>query len=63
MVDEIIEEIMYYKTSINSLISTIIEILPEKAQEAVEILNQFDPEKFTMLQDFAKSINGDREIQ
>lgn len=61
--DEIIEETMYFRTSLPSLLNDIITTLPEKAKDAVEALNNFDPEKYQELIAFAKSVNGDREIQ
>ena len=45
------------------MISNIINTLPEKAQEAVDALNNFDPDKYKMVQEFAKSANGGRDIQ
>lgn len=60
---EMIDEKSYYNTSTSALIASLINDLPRKAQEAVEALNQFDPDKFKMVQDFAKAANGNREIQ
>ena len=52
-----------YKKSPSAMISNIINTLPEKAQEAVDALNNFDPDKYKMVQEFAKSANGGRDIQ
>lgn len=61
--DELIEERMRYSLSSAAMISNVINTLPEKAQEAVNALNGFDPDKFKAVQDFAKAANGGRDIQ
>lgn len=61
--DELIEERMRYSLSSAAMISNVINTLPEKAQEAVDALNGFDPDKFKAVQDFAKAANGGRDIQ
>lgn len=62
-IEELISSKSYYNTSASALISSIIRDLPKNAQDAVNILNQFDPNKFKMVQEFAKAANGNREIQ
>lgn len=62
-IEELISSKSYYNTSASALISSIIKDLPKNAQEAVDALNQFDPDKFKMVQEFAKAANGNREIQ
>lgn len=62
-IEELISSKSYYNTSASALISSIIRDLPKNAQEAVDALNQFDPNKFKMVQEFAKAANGNREIQ
>lgn len=61
--DEIINLSMTYKISAGAMVSNLIEKLPEKTQEAVNILNTFDPDKFQLVQDFAKAANAGRDIQ
>lgn len=61
--DELIEERMRYSLSSAAMISNVINTLPERAQEAVDALNGFDPDKFKAVQDFAKAANGGRDIQ
>ena len=61
--DELIEEKMRYSLSSAAMISNVINTLPEKAQEAVEVLNGFDPDKYKAVQDFARAANGGRDIQ
>lgn len=62
-IDELIGLKSSYDTSASALISSLIKDLPKNAQDAVNILNQFDPDKFKMVQDFAKAANGNRDIQ
>ena len=61
--DELIEEKMRYSLSSAAMISNVINTLPEKAQEAVDALNGFDPDKYKAVQDFARAANGGRDIQ
>jgi len=61
--NELMDLTFEYKKSSSAMISNIIETLPDKAQEAVDVLNNFDPEKFQLVQDFAKAANGGRDIQ
>ena len=61
--NELMDLTFEYKKSSSAMISNIIETLPDKTQEAVDALNNFDPEKFQLVQDFAKAANGGRDIQ
>ena len=61
--NETIELSMRYSTSMGAMVSSIIDDLPSKAQEAVDILNNFDPNQFKAVQDFAKAANGGRDIK
>ena len=61
--DELIKEKMRYSLSSAAMISNVINTLPEKAQEAVDALNGFDPDKYKAVQDFARAANGGRDIQ
>lgn len=61
--EDLIEQKNYHDSSAGAVINSIIKDLPKNAQSAVDILNKFDPDKFKMVQDFAKAANGNREIQ
>ena len=61
--NELMELETSYRASASAMISNIIDTLPDKAQEAVEALNSFDPDKYKAVQDFAKAANGGRDIQ
>lgn len=50
------------KRSAVGLIQSIINDLPSQAQAAMDIVNNFDKEKFQNVVDFAKAANGGRDI-
>ena len=45
-----------------SILSTFVTDLPEQANAALKIVNEFDPQKFGAVTDFAKALNGGRSI-
>lgn len=51
-----------YSHSAAALLQTVIQDLPKNAQAAADIVNNFDPEKYQNVIDFAKHANGDRPI-
>jgi len=51
-------DILNYQNTLTGLISSIIENLPLKAEEMQKIVENFDPEKFQNVLNFAKSANG-----
>lgn len=51
-----------YSTTAAALIKSIITDLPTQAQAAMDIVNNFDPDKFQAVKDFAIAANGGREI-
>lgn len=63
---EYLDEIVVTKTKFNrsvvSLIGTLINDLPSQAQAAMDIVNNFDKEKFQNVIEFAKAANGGRDI-
>lgn len=61
-VNDCIDDYMKYKTSAAALLQSVITDLPSSAQAAAEIVNNFDPEKYKAVVDFAKAANGDRPI-
>ena len=56
------QDIYQYKNSIGGIISTTIDQLPARAEQLSEIVENFDPEKFKNVIDFAKAANGGRPI-
>ena len=61
--DEQEADILTYKNTFSGAATEIIENLPLRAEEMQTIVNTFDPEKFQNVLDFAKSVNGGREIK
>ena len=51
-----------YNKSFMSILSTFINDLPEQVDAAMKIVDEFDPEKFSAVTDFAKALNGGRAI-
>ena len=51
-----------YKMSVNATLQSFVENLPENAAAAAEIVDNFDPEKYKAVVDFAKAANGGRDI-
>lgn len=51
-----------YKKSFISVLSTFIDNVPKQMEEALKIVDEFDPEKFGAVTDFAKALNGGRAI-
>ena len=56
--EEEIEVKQRYDLSISGLISKVINELPANAEAAMKIVENFDPEKFSNVLEFAKSINN-----
>lgn len=61
--NEYMESELKYSTTAAALIKNIITDLPTQAQAAMDIVNQFDPDKFAAVRDFAKAANGGRDIE
>lgn len=52
----------HYKSSVSALLQTVIHDLPKNAEAAANIVDNFDPEKYKNVVDFAKAANGGRTI-
>ena len=57
------ETIEKNKNTVAGVISKLINDLPTNAQAAMDIVNNFDKDKFQAVKDFAIAANGGREIQ
>lgn len=55
-------DILDYQNTIAGVISNIIENLPIQADEMQKIVDNFDPEKFENVLNFAKSVNNGKLI-
>ena len=60
---EVKEEIISYKRSVSSLIQSFINDLPKQAEAMKDIMDNFNPEKYQEVINFAKAANGGREIE
>lgn len=63
MLEETKNELMSYKNTTGSIIKNIIQDLPKNAQIASEIIDSFDKEKYQEVINFAKTANGNRDIE
>ena len=54
--------ILTYKNTIGGVVTELIENLPLQAEQMQKIVDNFDPQKFQNVLDFAKAANGGREI-
>lgn len=58
-----VEDSYTYQNSTAGLIANALEQLPVRAEQLSEIVENFKPEKFQNVLDFAKAANGGRSIQ
>ena len=63
MINEKVENELRYSTTAAAIISNLIEDLPERAEAAKNIVDNFDESKYQAVIDFAKAANGGREIE
>lgn len=60
--EDLESDILNYKNSVSGIVSEIINTLPGRAEEMQKIIDNFDKEKFQNVIDFAREINGGRDI-
>lgn len=56
------KDMMTYRMSISSVLNNLIDNLPKNAEAAAKIVEQFNPEQFKAVVDFARYANGGRDI-
>lgn len=56
------EDIYHYQNSLAGIVSNAIDQIPVRAEQLSEIVENFDPEKFKNVFDFAKAANGGRPL-
>ena len=54
---------MTYNTTAAGIIYNLVKELPNQAENLKEIIDNFDPQKYQAVVDFAKAANGGREIE
>ena len=62
-IDNISELRFAYNTTAASILRDFIEDLPANAEAAAQIVENFDPDKYQAVVDFAKAANGGRDIK
>lgn len=63
MLSDTIENKMKYKNTIAAVLNSFIENLPINAENAADIMKNFDPEQFQHVLSFAQAANGGRPIK
>ena len=63
MLDDTKRELTEYKRSTSALIQSLVSDLPKQAEAMKNIMDNFDPNKYKEVLNFAKAANGGREIQ
>lgn len=61
-IEQIARLSMQYKSTAASVLRNLIEDLPANAEAAQKIIDNFDPEKYQNVMNFAKAANGGRPI-
>lgn len=61
-IDETVEDLMRYRGTAAAVVNSFIQDLPRNAEIAKEIVDNFDPEKYKEVVEFAKAANGGRSI-
>lgn len=57
------QEILKFRNTVGGAIAEVIQNLPIQAEEMQKIVDNFDPQKFQNVLNFAKAANGGRDIQ
>lgn len=60
--NDYMEAELKYTTTAAAVVKAILGDLPKQMQAAADIVNNFNPEKFSEVTNFAKALNGGREI-
>lgn len=57
------DSILHYRNTAGAVLQSFINDLPKNAQAALDIVNNFDKDKFNQVVQFAQAANGNRDIQ
>lgn len=63
MLDDTKRELTEYKRSVAGIVQNLITDLPKQAEAMGKIIDNFDPNKYQEVINFAKAANGGREIE
>ena len=63
MLEDSKRELTEYRRSTSALIQSLVSDLPKQAEAMKNIMDNFDPNKYKEVLNFAKAANGGREIQ
>lgn len=61
-VEDCIEDRLHYSTTTAAALRSIIGDLPKQLEQMQKVVDNFDPNKYQAVIDFAKAANGNREI-
>ena len=61
-VDETVKKIEAYNKTTAAVLNMLIQDLPKSAEAAKQIVDNFDPEKYAAVLNFAEAANGNRDI-
>lgn len=61
--DALKEDSMKYRMSMSSVLNNLIDNLPKNAEAAAKIVEQFNPEQYKAVVEFARAANGGRDIK
>lgn len=62
-IEELKATILHYRNTAGAVLQSIIQDLPKNAQAAADIVQNFDPNKYQAVIDFATAANGGRNIE
>jgi hypothetical protein len=63
LINQKIENELKYNTTTAAILNQLITDLPKNAEAAKNIVDNFDPDKYKAVIDFAYSANGNRPIE
>lgn len=62
VISSLVKTLNDHNNSVAGLLSSVLDLWPENAQKAADIVNTFDPQKYQAVVDFATAANGNRPI-
>lgn len=56
------DSVLHYRNTAGAVLQSFVNDLPRNAQAALDIVNNFDKDKFSQVVQFAQAANGNRDI-